>query len=384
MMIVSRLSFFAHFVNLFSWLIAQLIYPFFASLGDQSIYLTSIYTGGGLSTLFASIVYYPFARLVGIFSTLLISTALTQVILLNYKHILSDRYKFVFYLVIFCPHFLIWRNIASKEALFLFFSIPIVLYCAYCLFKKPSNKYTLFVFSLLILGIISRGLYAFPYVYLLITSLLLSPTRPLKGFIKFRFFTISLPRLSAGIYIVLSTLLILAASFIFYSYKTYLSPILLAYMKITRDYFFVFASSTNRYEVLWDQPIHFLSNLPFGIYASNSGFVVSDISNNFLFILPALEGLVYLTLGIFLFYKLIYAITRYFDKSLLFLCIIPAFLLAVTLHYPMGLFNPGSALRYKQNIYPLLVFYPFSVLNYVQIFYRRHRYEKVLNPQFGA
>jgi hypothetical protein len=37
---------------------------------------------------------------------------------------------------------------------------------------------------------------------------------------------------------------------------------------------------------------------------------------------------------------------------------LPAAVVAIIIHYPFGIFNPGSATRYKQALVPLLYLYP--------------------------
>jgi hypothetical protein len=41
--------------------------------------------------------------------------------------------------------------------------------------------------------------------------------------------------------------------------------------------------------------------------------------------------------------------------------------IAIFISYPLGIFNPGSALRYKQALHPVLFFYPLIIFAYAKI-----------------
>jgi hypothetical protein len=79
-----------------------------------------------------------------------------------------------------------------------------------------------------------------------------------------------------------------------------------------------------------------------------------------------LEGVVYLYILCYLFVRLFKLASA--SKKIrvhLYPYLFVVFVI-VYISYPYLMFNPGTGLRYKQNLHPILIFYPLLILSYAR------------------
>lgn len=300
-------------------------------------------------TLFTDFVYAALKQLL-IFNTavhLFISILLGWVL----WYVIKDDYDFInkplLAACLFLPHFLIWSGIVGKEALAI---AGFLLFIKSCVDLAIRNK--LKIIPLVIgffLGVVERPHYALAYAYLFFISLV---------FIKSKIPLMSLfsPRKSKLIFLsVMAYLGVLC-----YQFRPILSGPLLKFMFEAQRYFYNFVNSgTNRWDIVWQHPKDFFTNLPWGIPISIIGPTSSEALARPVLFPVFLEGCIAFLLLIFLFYMLMQLIKKYPQYSTLIIWgFIPAVLIGLLMNYPFGIFNPGSAIRYKQTLAPLLYFYP--------------------------
>jgi len=133
-------------------------------------------------------------------------------------------------------------------------------------------------------------------------------------------------------------------------------------MDVSRNFFIGFddAKSTRYYLMEnWKDMGDFLDLFVSGVFMSQIGPTLLESINKPIFFLVFLEGVVYIYIFVYIvirFYKL-----SKIDKTnkLVFVyAFLPAVLGIILIHYPFGIFNPGTAIRYKQSLVPLLIFFP--------------------------
>ena len=129
-------------------------------------------------------------------------------------------------------------------------------------------------------------------------------------------------------------------------------------------YFKIFPNAnTTRWDVGYSSIKDIISNLPWGIPSSIIGFTPLEIIENPKYILSFIEGLIAISLIPIINIKLILRSKK--DPKLrfaYFFIFLPSLFLAICAHYPFGIFNAGTSIRFKQNIAAILYFYPIFLL----------------------
>ena len=135
-------------------------------------------------------------------------------------------------------------------------------------------------------------------------------------------------------------------------------------MSTFQSYFLSYNGNTNRSNIEWDSAASFFSNMPWGIPFSIIGFTPAEVLENVKYLPAFLEGIISFLFLIWLLIKLIgRAKVDLNVRSALYLCFLPALFIIILAHYPLGIFNPGSAIRYKQSLAPAFYFYPLFILS---------------------
>jgi len=352
----------AHFL---SWLFAQFVYVPMGISGDQGEYLSvesldshDIFAN---RTDFARLFYSKVSVIFpGILAPLVVSFLVAIAIFYSSKYFLPWISIRAFWLANLLPHFLIWSSMASKEAIFIIPSIYLVSFCAKLAFNEPLRRWRIgWYFLILLFMFFMRPTYAIGYGYLLISSLILSSSFPLK--IKQ---TNSFKSFSNSSAIILFIFLLCAALFVVYQYVFDIQSDAYTYMTTFQSYFLSYDGNSNRSNIEWDSAASFFSNMPWGIPFSIIGFTPAEALEKVQYLPAFLEGCLAFLFLIWLIVALIgRAKVDSNIRSALYLCFLPALFLIVLAHYPLGIFNPGSAIRYKQSLAPLFYFYPLFLLS---------------------
>jgi len=134
-------------------------------------------------------------------------------------------------------------------------------------------------------------------------------------------------------------------------------------MYMSKSYFLAYDAGSNRWDISWSDLSDFFRNIWWGMPASIIGPTISESLNRPIFIPIFLEGLLSFYLIFYLLFRLLNLSKKEPEyRAIIILGFLPALILALTIHYPFGLFNPGSAVRYKQSIAPLFYFYPLLLI----------------------
>lgn len=339
-------------------LLTVYVYAKFSPFPDAERYLNANFNSWSFSYLFNRTVFadYIFAFLKNflIFHTavhLFISVSLGGIL----WYVFKDDYEYVnkplFYSCILLPHFLIWTGMVGKEALAI---------GGFLLFIKASvdlvvwNKLRIIPLLLgLFLGFIVRPHYAMAYFYLFIISFVVvkSKTQLMGLFSTTR--SLCLLGVVLGYIALLYNLL-----------YPLLSDSLLKFMITTNRYCLSFTQSKgNRWDILWKATSDFFYNIPWGIPISIIGPTSNEALLKPIFLPVFIEGCIALALLLLCSYKLLRFATKHrCYSSVVIWGFLPALLFGLCLNYPFGIFNPGSAIRYKQSLVALIYFFPLLLM----------------------
>lgn len=250
----------------------------------------------------------------------------------------SPQLLFLLFLLSF-PSFGIWSSIAGKESMAVFFmgiilgyiidlinrdryKIKLIEILAIYLLYIFKPQYSLAIFSLLFYIVVSNkfNLKSFGKSFLLILHILL-------GFIGFWIFKDVINELS------------------------FIMP----------EMFSTTAGST-RENTFWVNDYDVFFNAPYGMLVAFFGPTLNEVIAKPIQSPFFIESLIIVLLGVYVFlYGLIYTIiTKKINIYLFSLFFISLFWL-LFVHYPFGVMNPGSALRYRENFYAFLVVFIYFI-----------------------
>ncbi len=273
-------------------------------------------------------------------------------VLKELKLSLYKEYILVFFLCM--PSFGMWASVVSKEAFSVFFSC-IALVWIINLFERKPMRFSLWINLIsLYLVIIMRPTVGVG-LSLLIVSLYFANLKYLNKYLKF--FTILIT-------VIVSSLVVyqLTSSFI----KDEFLPLAEAYFDPRS-----FESKSTREFGFWKSASDLFVKAPYGILIASLGPNLPESVNKPYFAPYFLEGLVFLTTMFYLISAVAFKQLRRRVISVnFFLFLTFGVGLILFLNYPFGLFNPGSATRYRSSYYHIIViglfyFYYKEKLNYM-------------------
>jgi hypothetical protein len=343
-------------IKVFGTLFGTFVYSRFTSLGDSGRYLSAEaeFSVNTLTerTSFADLI---FGRLASAFSD--IGASMLTSVLLGYiiYYLFFRSYKYVpkatFWVCLLLPHFIVWSSSAGKEVIALIGFMLVVKSCVdLAIYSTHSLKQTLVGVAL---GLVMRPHYFIAYSYLFVLTYIAARKKTTK-FLKLSNGVL----LSLLILFLIPSVVILALSYGYW--VTFLSDI----MSTSQSYFLPFqGAGANRLDISWGEPWDFFANFWWGMPASIIGPTILESLRRPLFIPVFFEGV----LSFYLIFHLLFQLLRSSKEEskyryIIILGFIPALILALIVHYPFGLFNPGSAVRYKQSLAPLFYFYPLLLI----------------------
>jgi hypothetical protein len=350
-------------IKILGTIFAVFVFAKISSLGDADRYVNAN-IGLSLSllkdrTFLADFIISSIGRYFGLFPTsLVISCILGLIIYRCFRTAYPFLKKTLFWLIILLPSFLVWSGSPSKEALVLPVLIPLVYECVQItVYGRVRWKRILFFLAF---AFILRPHYAISYSGLTFLSILFSTRTRVK-----------MPRLSIGVHYF--TLVILAVSGIIALAftKSLWERQLLYVMRTAEAMFLPYKSKTNRLDIIWESIGDFFSNIVWGLPSSFIGPTFMETIKRPAFLPFFLEGIFSILLLIMVILNILQLIkVNNALRKVVIYGFLPAVVIAIIIHYPFGIFNPGSATRYKQALVPLLYFYPLLL----QGEWRRKRY----------
>ena len=346
--------------HVFGTLFAYLVYARFTQLGD--IYNPEMYQSyqavhsDWTSTLLTYGVYAALGAVFpGFLAPMVLGLGVAIVTWFAFRDVYPHLSKKLFWTCNLFPHFLVWSGASSKEQLMIISGIIVINFAAKRSFAaKRLNIGLVFVVAAMWVIFFIRPNYFVMYSVIFLTSLF-SPW--LNKIIS--------KRLSVGIWLLPFILSIIVVTLYLSQTGTFFSEDVVKFMKEVQHSFLAYTTAgSNRTDIQWNDISDFIYLSPWGI---PKGFIgptlLEAISKPVQF--PAfLEGLVYFSILCYLFVKLA-KLAR--TSRTLKVHILPYMFISfviIFISYPYLMFNPGSALRYKQAMHPILIFYPLLILGY--------------------
>ena len=342
-------------IHILGTVFAYEIYGKITKLGDgyQPEYFEG-FTGSIFnSTYITHAIYYSIGSVLpGFLTPMLLGIIIAILIWKAFK----DVYKYInnklFWICNLFPHFLVWSGSSSKEQIVIICGLIIIDFSSKYIFlkKKINFKIILVIFSLFILFII-RPNYFLIYFTVFLSSLLL---RELPEFYK---------NLSINILIILLLFFTIFIFLLFLLNQNFIDFYFNKWMKVVELSFLIYDTAyANRYEIIWYDIYSFLFNSIWGVPQGLIGPTLLEVIKKPIQIPAFLEGLVYLYVLCYLNFKIfkICFISNFLKYHLIFYLFSASIILFIS--YPYLIFNPGSALRYKQSLHPILIFFPLLIL----------------------
>ena len=271
---------------------------------------------------------------------------------------------FILFIVsLLLPHFWVWQTIASKEAIIILPTFLLAFYCAKTAYIKPNiNVIGISLICFLIIAFY-RIHYSISYFWILSSTIMVVPNLKLRLLKKLR-----IKNYLQIISLILVLLFIIF--FIIFRHST-LNIIELIFEEGSNYFTWTESGKTTRWDVEYKSVSDIIKNLYWGIPSSIIGFTPSEVIENPKYIFSFLEGLIAFTLIPLINLQIIKK-SKYDPRLrfLFFYTIIPSIALALMAHYPFGIFNPGSSIRFKQSISSVLYFYPIFLIMFSNNYYK--------------
>jgi hypothetical protein len=241
-----------------------------------------------------------------------------------------NLYRYSTYILILfsLPNFGVWTSVLGKDAVGCFFMCII----SVILIKKMQGKYSLKLidYFALYLCLIFKPQYL---LFVLQAIVYLTITHPFKDKKNFPFWF--------GVFIIAANVIMI-----------YLARDMAIHFKSSDP---TLAKST-RSELPWMEHYGFFKSAVYGMFISFFGPTFSEMLRKPAHLLSGLESLTMIVCFLILSIPRL----KYILKSLrfnprVFMTYFIVFIGILFLHYPFGFLNPGSAIRYRSNFYPLFV-----------------------------
>ena len=344
--------------HLLGTVFAYTVYINISSLGDG--YLPESFQGFDVGFDSTILVHAIYAYLGFFLPGFLAPMALGVLVAMLTWHTFRDVYAHInpklFWVCNLFPHYLVWSGSSSKEQIVIICGIIVVDYSVRRLFTDRKLKINLiFVFISLLIMYYIRPNYLVIYSTIFITSFFY----PLLH-------KIALNRFTRGVWITVFILVIFGVMFVLSFDPKFFREDLVLFMKNVEASFLSYPGNSNRVDIQWNDIFDFTYNAFWGIPQGFIGPTLFEVFSKPIQLPAFIEGVIYLFILCFLFIKLFKIVGAVKNLRV---HIMPYFfwvLVIIVISYPYLIFNPGSALRYKQSIHPILIFYPLLILAYVR------------------
>jgi hypothetical protein len=318
--------------------LALFVYSRFTTLGDTDRYLSGQILSLNLwlfnSTLMMDAIAGSSAFFLGpIWGNIPFVCLSTYGIYYAVKKLDLEKNELLFLLLMLSlPNFGIWTSIASKEAVTVFF-LGVILGFAIDLIKNNRNKdYLLVGVAFYLCGVFK------PHYLIGIFSLI------------FYIYTSKKLNLKGEGKLILFVLFYIFSFALLYIFKNEIN--VLSFQII--DHFDQGASAT-RVNTMWLKDYDIFRNAFFGMMIAFIGPTLSEGLGRPTHLLVLLESLLIVSVFVYLVIRFIYISLK---KGRLNIFLVALFAIPASwilfVHYPVGVLNPGSALRYRQGFYGFL------------------------------
>ncbi|MFY4806205.1 hypothetical protein ACOTVJ_07405 [Aliarcobacter butzleri] len=254
---------------------------------------------------------------------------------------LTKKQLIILLFLLSLPSFGVWSSVAGKEAIGVFF-MGIIL--GYIIDILENNRFKpkfieLIAFYLMFLFKVQYSI----AIFSLIIYIYLSRKFGLKGYGKF----------------FLMLFHIILAIIGFYIFKDIINELSFVMPK----HFSLDASST-RENTIWINDYDIFFNAPYGMFIAFWGPTLDEILTKPLQSIVFIESLIIFSFFLYFLFVLMKNSLKTFKINIFLLSLVSIILFwLLFVHYPFGVLNPGSALRYRENFYGFLVVFLFYLYN---------------------
>lgn len=343
------------FIRLFYLFFTVLVYSKFASLGDTVPYLSGginfredafysstafMRTVGGVAGMLAG----SGSNVITNFPFMLLSFCMVKWVVetLKFRKYMN---KYMLLAMLSLPNFCIWTSVCSKEMVGLVFSsIFGVLLVNYLngiyriRIRDVLAFYLCFIFKPQYLPFIVQGLICIYWMQ----------THFQKAMSRFLF----------GLSVISLNILVLYL----------IRDLVNQYAEIIPIHFTSYDGASNRDGNIWPNENDFFRQAPLGMFTAFFGPTLGEMLEKPAHLMAGLESVIMLVLFASLCWK---AISRFYYQLKVDAVVFPTYFIIFSgiclLHYPFGIFNPGSAIRYRTNFIFLFII----LLMYLHIRYKK-------------
>jgi len=348
-------------VHILGTIFAYTVYINLSTLGDgyaPGNFRGFFYEGAFSSTtLVHGIYFYLGAVLPGFLAPMALGVVVAIVTWHAFRDVYTQINPKLFWACNLFPLFLVWSGSSSKEQILIICGIIVIDFAAKRSFAASRLNIINLIFVFISLWFIyfSKINYFVIYFTIFVTSLF----APLLH-------KIIINRFSVGVW-VLTFILVIMWVIIAISFNSkFLSEDVIGFMKLAELSFLSYEGGSNRNNIQWNGISDFIYNSFFWIPQGFIGPTFLEAISKPVQFPVFLEGVVYLFILCYLFFGLFKLAGR---SNILRVHILPfifVVMVIVFISYPYLMFNPGSGLRYKQNMHPILIFYPLLIMAYAR------------------
>lgn len=340
-------------VKIIFMIIAIYIYSKFTTLGDTETYINgghsdykefSIYTSTGLMTKIGIIFHqYLILPILSCMPFVILSYASVKYVLNRYPFLNSN----LFFLLLLMPNFLIYTSVFSKEAVSTVFGA---------------------IFAVWVISYV-EGNFKIKILYILATIICIIFKPQFVPFVFEALFFIWITKRIHSKFII--TFIALSIWILNIAVIYYYRDIIDEGAQIFKLNFLWGEPKSTRETDDFSEKYGVFKNLPYGMFISFWGPTIKEMMAKPAQLLAGIESFL-----IFIIYFLIFigAIIKRNITTKIFWAFSFIFLGLLVMHYPFGYFNPGSAIRYRQNFHLL-----FAIL-LIYLYKRNKIYEKKYPP----
>jgi hypothetical protein len=340
---VNKYWFFFFLTKIFYMFFAIFVYAKLTTLGDASSYISG-------SKLNLNNFYYNSTSMMSFFG-LMISKVLGSILvhfpfmILSFYGIwysvkrlsLTNRELFFILLILSFPSFGVWTSIVSKEAVGVFF-MGIILGYFIDLIKNKNRNIKLIEYIALYLLLIFK-----PQYFIAILSIFI--------FIKLSYF-FKLKNIGK-LFLFLTHVIIIIS--LFWYFRDIINE-----LSYTMPKHFTMEAGSTRENTIWLENNDVFYNAPYGMFIAFFGPTINEAIDKPIQLLAFIESSIICIIAFFFISKASYIVLLTKKINILYFSLfnIAVFWL-LFVHYPFGVLNAGSGIRYRENFYGFLVVFIF-------------------------
>jgi len=343
---IKKTTFFLLSMKLLYCIYGVFIFGKLSPLGDSGTYLASpvVLTTNILrnNTLLISTVTAIFKKI--LFIDFFVHIAFCLISFWGLKMVLetlrfSQTKEFILILMLSMPSFGMWTSVVSKESLSCLFTCFNIIWILNILLGEKLRFPLWLNLLFLYLSIIMRPSVGIGIV-LLISALYFYRIAWINKYVKF--LAIILGIISAGAIVYIFTLTYVKDEFI---------PMAEAYFD-PRYY----SSSSTREFGFWKTASDLYTKAPLGIFIANLGPTLMESISKPFFMPYFFEGLTFIFVSLFMIFMILLSQAKkgVVNSTFIIFLIFGVFVI-LFINYPFGIYNPGSATRYRSSYYHIIV-----------------------------